>query len=84
MGQASGGQSPGEVKKDMAKGAPTGAAFAISAVGVAGPATQSGLSLVAYLAGVNFLDLTPKGSLFGQRLFAEFHPAFTSFLENLS
>jgi hypothetical protein len=53
-------------------------AFAISAVSVAAPATQSALSFVAYLAGVNFLDLTPEGSLFGQRLFTELHPAFTS------
>jgi hypothetical protein len=30
---------------------------------------------VAYLAGINFLDLTPKGSLLSQRLFAELHPA---------
>jgi hypothetical protein len=51
---------------------------------VAVPATQSALSLVAYLAGINFLDLTPEGSLFGQRLFAEFHPASppSSFLKH--
>jgi hypothetical protein len=61
----------------MAKGA--SATFAISGSSVAEPATQSGLSLVAYLAGLNFLDLAPKGCLFNQRLFAEFHPAFTPF-----
>jgi hypothetical protein len=43
------------------------------------PLTLSLLSVVAYLAGINFLDLPPKGRLLRQRLFTELHPAFTSF-----
>jgi hypothetical protein len=44
---------------------------------VAGPATGSGFSLVAYLAGS---DLTPEGSLFSQSLVAQLlHPSRTSF-----
>jgi hypothetical protein len=37
------------------------------------------LSFVAYLAGIDFLDLSPEGSLFRQSLFTWLHPAFTSF-----
>jgi hypothetical protein len=43
------------------------------------PLIFSFLSFVAYLAGIDFLDLTPEGSLLRQRLFAQLHPAFTSF-----
>jgi hypothetical protein len=43
------------------------------------PLSFSFLSLVTYLAGIDFLDLTPEGSLLCQSLFAELHPAFTSF-----
>jgi hypothetical protein len=43
------------------------------------PLIFSFLSFVTYLAGIDFLDLTPEGSLLRQRLFAELHPAFTSF-----
>jgi hypothetical protein len=44
------------------------------------PLNFSLLSVVAYLAGINFLDLPPEGSLLRQRFLAELHPAFTSFL----
>jgi hypothetical protein len=43
------------------------------------PLIFSFLSFVTYLAGIDFLNLTPKGSLLRQSLFAELHPAFTSF-----
>jgi hypothetical protein len=43
------------------------------------PLIFSFLSFVTYLAGIDFLDLTPEGSLLRQSLFAELHPAFTSF-----
>jgi hypothetical protein len=43
------------------------------------PLILSFLSFVTYLAGIDFLDLTPEGSLLRQRLFAKLHPAFTSF-----
>jgi hypothetical protein len=43
------------------------------------PLSFSFLSFVAYLAGINFLDLTPKGCLLSQHFFAGLHPAFTSF-----
>jgi hypothetical protein len=37
------------------------------------------LSLVAYFTGIDFLDLTPEGSLLSQCFLTELHPAFTSF-----
>jgi hypothetical protein len=43
------------------------------------PLNFSLLSIVAYLAGINFLDLPPEGSLFRQCFLTELHPAFTSF-----
>jgi uncharacterized protein involved in cysteine biosynthesis len=41
------------------------------------------LSFVAYLTGIDFLDLSPEGSLFHQDLFTWLHPAFTSFKVDL-
>jgi hypothetical protein len=38
-----------------------------------------GFSLVAYLARINLLDLTPEGSLFGRSLFGELHPVSPPF-----
>ena len=38
------------------------------------------LSLVAYLAGIDLLNLTPEGCLLSQCLFAKFHTPDTPFL----
>jgi len=43
------------------------------------PLILSFLSFVAYLAGIDFLDLTPEGSLLRQSLFTQLHPASPPF-----